>query len=100
MIYKLYKFKYNNGLPSQEVAEGFKKIYAANDIETVGMWVNKDDSSEAYYVNGYKDEAHFNSFVEDMKNDDEYQLLTDKIKASQGEVEVVTLVDYNEATSK
>lgn len=62
------------------------------------MWVNKDNLHEAYYVNGYRDEGHYQSFVKSMKSDKQYKMLAEKIIENQGESQIVTLVDYNEAS--
>ena len=61
-------------------------------MDVVGVWINADDPHEQYFMTGYKDEAHYNDFLEKANANPKYQAMTDKINKDRESIEVLTLI--------
>ena len=69
MLYKLYVV--TNKIPAEEAKglalfKDFKNIYSEYDVQVIGVWVNTENPYEVYLMTAFKDEAHYESFVNSM----------------------------------
>ena len=94
MYYKMYKERSSSSLPSGlDAFDDFNKIYQEQGVKVIGVWKNKDDSQEFYFMTAYENEKHYQDFVEDMKTNEEYQKMSRELEAGRESIEVITLVD-------
>ena len=94
MYYKLYKERSNNALSAGlQVFEEFNKIYQEHGVNVIGVWKNKDDSQELFFMTAYDSEDHYLDFVEEMKTNEKYQSMSQELGASRESIEVFALED-------
>ena len=72
MLFKLIIQKYkpiHDDQPLFEDPVGYKMrdLYPQYDVFTMGFWQNAEDIMEEYVLNVYKDEEHYNEFIQVMK---------------------------------
>lgn len=74
MLYKLYiqSFK-KESLADYELFKDIAKIYQDNGVMVLGHWINQKNEDETVLITVYKDEAHYQRFIEKMKSDPQYQ---------------------------
>jgi len=99
MLCKLYRITYASGLPENTQFDSFQKFYEENGVTVIGGWVNVDNSNELFFMTGYKDEDHYNSFVESMKENARYQELTKQLSNERQSIEVTTLKSVSDIPS-
>ena len=78
-------------LTAEEDEEVFNNLYKEHGVETVGEWVNSDDDREVYFITGYRDEEHYNSFVSAMKENSAYIESSKKLGDMRESVKAVNL---------
>ena len=97
MIYKYYKVK-SAGLFDTprgiEIIKAFGEIYKEHDVTVIGTWYNVDDTSDTYYMTGFKNDQHYSDFVEKMKSHQGYQELSKEMGADRLAIEGVTLKQF------
>ena len=94
MYYKLYKERSSSSLPAGlDAFDDFNQIYQEQGVKVIGIWKNKDDSREYYFMMAYESEEHYQDFVENMKTNEKYQQMSSKLEAGRESIEVITLVD-------
>lgn len=94
MLYKLYVSR--NKVASDQsrgvqLYPEFSKIYSENGVEVVGVWVNADDTHEIYFMTAFKDQGHYDSFVEKMKGNEHYQDMSAEIAGERESIKAVNL---------
>ena len=94
MYFKLYKETSNNASSAGlRVFEEFNKIYQEHRVNVIGVWKNKANSQELFFMTAYDSEDHYQNFVEEMKTNEKYQSLSLELGASRESMEVFTLED-------
>ena len=94
MVYKLYKDRSKSTTPKgPELFEEFNKIYQEQDVKVIGVWQNTDDLQEYYFMTTFRDEMHYNQFIENMKTNTKYQELSTELGKDRESIEVITLRD-------
>ncbi|MHA2090475.1 MAG: hypothetical protein ACW98K_06410 [Candidatus Kariarchaeaceae archaeon] len=74
MLYKMYIQRYKpNRVILPEIFEDILKIYRENGVLVLGHWMNKKDSNETVLITVYKDEMHYQNFIDKMKTYVQYQ---------------------------
>ena len=99
MIYKFYKAKSAGlfrGQKLNDYIDAFDKIYGENDVTVVGTWYDVNDSSETYFMTAFKNEQHYDDFVEKMKSHEGYQRMTKEMAPDRLSIEGATLKKYGE----
>ena len=94
MYYKLYKEKTKasvNHLLGLEFFPKFKKIYDENDVKVIGVWENLDDPNELFFMTAFRDESHYNGFVEGMGSNQDYQEMSKAMADQRESIEVTSL---------
>ena len=94
MYYKLYKERSSSSLPAGlDAFDDFNQIYQEQGVKVIGVWQNKDDSKEYYFMMAYENEEHYLDFVENMKTNETYQQMSRELEEGRESIEVITLVD-------
>ena len=83
MIFKLYKY-INRANPIDVTSEdehnemvlGFVELYKQYGVKVIGMW-NGNERKNNYYITMYRDEDHYQEFIQAMRQNDEYQRLSE-----------------------
>ncbi len=94
MYYKLYREKTKgevNRPLGLDLFPKFKKIYEENDVKVIGVWENLDDPHELFFMTAFKDESHYNRFVESMGSNQDYQEMSKGMADQRESIEVTSL---------
>ena len=94
MFYKFYRER--TTVPADQstgfrLARKFQKIYDQNGVKLVGEWINADDPYEHFFMTGFRDESHYQDFVEKVRSDKKYLKMTEELKKERESIEGVTL---------
>lgn len=57
------------------MVKGFMKIYRENGVKMIGMWFSKEEYF-GYTMTAYRDQDHYQDFIESMKHNTKYQDLS------------------------
>lgn len=94
MLYKLYIVKYKGSSEesrSIHYFDEFNKIYKKNGVKVIGVWYNLEDPNESLFMTAFKDEAHYTSFVEAMKDNERYQEMSTELAAERESIKAYNL---------
>jgi len=98
LYYKLYIITYTEkrspDRPDIYYYPQFREIYDEFGVTIIGGWINFDNPLEEYFLTAYRDKAHYDDFITQMKSHILYQELSKKIQPFFAETKVVNL-DYN-----
>ncbi|MCH8906098.1 MAG: hypothetical protein IH840_03330 [Candidatus Heimdallarchaeota archaeon] len=99
MLFKLYRITYSSKIPENTRFDDFQKFYEENGVTVVGGWVNVEKTNELFFMTGYKDEEHYNSFIAEMKENTRYQELTEQLSGDRESIDVTTLQSVSDIPS-
>ena len=92
MLYKLYKNIFKSP-PPPERRKFFSKLYQEHGVELIGVWKNKENPLQYYMLTKYQSEAHFQTFIESVRELPPYKEMTEKVDHVRISSEVVTLIE-------
>jgi len=94
MIYKLYITK-TKGPADQsrgvDLYNEFKEIYKEHEVKVLGVWLNIDNAKEVYFMTAFKSQEHYSQFIESMKENDQYQKMSQELAEDRESIEVKNL---------
>ena len=94
MIYKLYITKTKSPADQSrgiELYNEFKEIYEKHEVKVLGVWLNIDNANEVYFMTAFKNQEHYNTFIESMKENDQYQKMSQELAEERESIEVKNL---------
>lgn len=92
MLVKLYKNVFLSPPPAER-RNLFAKLYQEHGVELIGVWKNRDNPLEYYMLTRYRDENHFQEFIQTVRQLPEYQEMTKRVSEVRISAESVTLVE-------
>ena len=98
MIFKFYKRTVTqswlelNQTEREAISAPFTPLYEQYDVKVIGAWWDKYDKTKGYQITAYRDEEHYEQFIESMKTHPEYQNSTEKLKPYIVNQESATLI--------
>jgi tRNA-dihydrouridine synthase len=57
----------------------FMDIYESHDVDIVGHWQDSERPHVSYYMARYEDEDEYEKTVRELREDEKYQELTDRL---------------------
>lgn len=100
MIFKLYTAHFDGSLALddpvvQERTRWYVNYWRDHHVKLIGFWRDLEDPQQAYYMTAYKNQEHYETFVEFAKLDPVYQK---KQEPHVGKIVSIKLSEYKQST--
>lgn len=90
MIFKLYRNVFKEE-PPPERRDLFAELYEEYGVELIGVWKNKKNPLEKYMLTKYRDEDHYQEFINAVRAIPEYIEMTQQVNKVRLSNEIVDL---------